>query len=75
MDSSPDLQGLRNYAKDDPVAYWSEAAAMVDWMIEPETILDDSRPPYYRWYRGGVMNTCYNAVDRWVDAVAEIRSR
>ena len=68
MDSSPDLQGLRNYAKDDPVAYWSEAAAMVDWMIEPETILDDSRPPYYRWYRGGVMNTCYNAVDRWVDA-------
>lgn len=61
-------QSLRNAAKTDPVAYWDEAAKLVDWMIEPETVLDDSRAPYYRWYRGGVMNTCYNAIDRWVEA-------
>jgi len=30
-------------------------------------VLDDSRPPYYRWFTGGVLNTCYNALDLHVD--------
>ena len=51
---------------DDPAGFWAEAAAAVDWYTQPETILDDSNPPFYRWYRGGTLNTCHNAVDRHV---------
>ena len=31
-------------------------------------MLDDARPPFYRWFAGGRLNTCYNAVDRHVEA-------
>ncbi len=51
---------------DDPAGFWAEAAAAIDWYTQPETILDDSNPPFYRWYRGGTLNTCHNAVDRHV---------
>ena len=52
---------------DDPAGFWAEAAAAIDWYTQPETILDDSNPPFYRWYPGGTLNTCHNAVDRHVD--------
>jgi propionyl-CoA synthetase len=48
-------------------AFWREAAAAVDWHSEPQRILDDSRPPFYRWFPDGVLNTCANAVDRHAD--------
>ena len=48
--------------------FWREAAAAIDWEREPERILDDSRAPFYRWFPGGVLNTCHNAVDRHVAA-------
>lgn len=50
----------------DPEAFWTEAARGVDWIKQPERALDESRRPFYRWYPGGVMNTCYNALDRHV---------
>jgi propionyl-CoA synthetase len=50
----------------DPAGFWAEAAGAVDWYTEPETILDDSNPPFYRWFRGGTLNTCHNALDRHV---------
>lgn len=53
---------------DDPEGFWAEAAKDIDWIKPAETILDDSNPPLYRWFRGGVLNTCYNAVDRHVEA-------
>jgi propionyl-CoA synthetase len=53
---------------DDPEDFWGEAAAGIDWYTEPETILDDSNPPFYRWFVGGTLNTCHNALDRHVDA-------
>jgi propionyl-CoA synthetase len=49
---------------DDREAFWREAATTVEWHSEPQRILDDSRPPFYRWYPDGVLNTCANAVDR-----------
>jgi propionyl-CoA synthetase len=52
---------------DDRDAFWRDAAAAVDWRSEPRRILDDSRPPFYRWFPDGVLNTCENAVDRHVD--------
>ncbi len=68
MNATLSVETLRENAINSPQEYWAEASKLVDWMIPPETILDDSNPPFYRWYRGGVMNTCYNAVDRHVDA-------
>jgi propionyl-CoA synthetase len=51
----------------EPEAFWAGAAAAIDW-DEPWThVLDDSRVPFYRWFSGGRMNTCYNALDRHVE--------
>ena len=46
--------------------FWSEAAKGIDWITPPDRVLDDSDPPFYRWFPGGELNTCYNAVDRHV---------
>lgn len=50
----------------DPVGFWGEAARAVEWDTFPTTILDDSDKPFYRWYRGGRLNICHNALDRHV---------
>ncbi|HEX3002688.1 MAG TPA: propionyl-CoA synthetase, partial [Angustibacter sp.] len=52
----------------DPTAFWGDAAGLIDWITKPPRVLDDDRPPFYRWYTGGVLNTCYNALDRHVVA-------
>jgi propionyl-CoA synthetase len=49
---------------EDPQGFWAEAASALDWYRQWDQVLDDSRAPFYRWFRGGVLNTCYNAVDR-----------
>jgi propionyl-CoA synthetase len=50
----------------DPDAFWGEAARLIDWDQEPASAIDRSNPPFYRWFTGGVLNTCFNAVDRHV---------
>jgi propionyl-CoA synthetase len=50
----------------DPAGFWAEAARAIDWNTEPKTILDDSNPPFYRWFSDGTLNTCHNALDRHV---------
>ncbi|MGZ4288815.1 MAG: propionyl-CoA synthetase [Solirubrobacteraceae bacterium] len=50
-----------------PEEFWAEAAAEIDWVKPWERVLDDSRAPFYRWFDGGQLNTCYNALDRHVD--------
>ena len=52
----------------DPVGFWGEAAALIDWVTPPDRVLDDSAVPLYRWYVGGRLNTCANALDRHVAA-------
>ena len=52
----------------DPAGFWGEAAALIDWVTPPESVLDDSAAPLYRWYVGGQLNTCANALDRHVAA-------
>ncbi len=51
----------------DPDGFWAEAAHAIDWIERPTTVLDDSAAPMYRWFTGGVLNTCHNALDRHVD--------
>lgn len=52
----------------DPEAFWGEAAESIDWVKKWDRVLDDSDAPFYRWFAGGEMNTCYNALDRHVEA-------
>src|SRR6266496_1427557 len=52
----------------EPERFWSEAADAVHWYKRWSTVLDASRAPHYRWFSGGVVNTCYNALDRHVAA-------
>jgi len=42
---------------------WQRAADDIHWYQPPTQLLDDSSPPFYRWYPDGVTNACYNAVD------------
>ncbi len=50
----------------DPDAFWGDAAKSIDWITAPSTVLDASNPPFYRWYTGATLNTCFNALDRHV---------
>jgi propionyl-CoA synthetase len=52
----------------DPEGFWRTAAEAIDWVTPPDRILDDSRPPFYRWYPDAELNVCFNAVDRHVEA-------
>ena len=52
----------------DPEGFWRDAATMIDWVTPPGRILDDDAPPFYRWFPGAELNTCYNALDRHVGA-------
>jgi len=50
----------------DPDAFWAQAAQAIEWTTPPTEVLDASNPPFYRWFRGGRLNTCFNALDRHV---------
>lgn len=49
---------------DNAAEFWAEAAEGIDWERRWDRVLDDSNTPLYRWFPGGRLNTCYNAVDR-----------
>ncbi|MCY4238606.1 MAG: propionyl-CoA synthetase [Rhodospirillaceae bacterium] len=51
---------------EDPKGFWADAAGAVHWDKPWEKVLDDSNPPFYRWFVGAECNTCYNALDRHV---------
>jgi propionyl-CoA synthetase len=51
----------------DPEGFWAAAAEDLYWERRWDRVLDDSRPPFHRWFTGGVLNTCYNALDLHVD--------
>ncbi len=55
-------------SRSDADGFWADAARAIDWTTAPTVICDDSAAPLYRWYSDGVLNTCYNAVDRHVEA-------
>ena len=46
-----------------PERFWGEIAADCHWYRKWDKVLDKSNPPFYRWFRGGIVNTCYNALD------------
>ena len=50
----------------DPEGFWAEAAREIDWIEPAKKVFDPSSGAYGRWFTGGVVNTCYNALDRHV---------
>ena len=59
---------LYQAAQQDPEAFWMQAAEAIDWSTPPSRALDDTNPPFYRWFPGAHCNTCYNALDRHIEA-------
>ncbi len=55
----------------DPSAFWTEEAALIDWQQPFTQVLDDSRPPFAKWFVSGTTNLCHNAVDRHLKARAD----
>lgn len=51
----------------DPDGFWADAAQDIIWTKPWDTVLDSSNPPFYKWFGGGELNTCYNCLDRHVD--------
>jgi propionyl-CoA synthetase len=53
---------------DHPEEFWAEAAEAIDWECRWDRVLDDTNPPFYRWFTGARLNVCWNALDRHVVA-------
>ena len=51
----------------DPEGFWAEAAEALIWDRKWDKVLDADDAPFYRWFTGGMLNTCYNALDRHVE--------
>lgn len=61
-----DYQRAYQQSLSDPAEFWGQAAKLVKWDKAPKVILDDGNIPLYRWFSDGMLNTCYNALDRHV---------
>ena len=51
----------------DPEGFWAAAAEDVYWERRWDKVFDDSRKPFYRWFAGGRLNTCFNALDLHIE--------
>ncbi|HEX3511685.1 MAG TPA: acetate--CoA ligase [Solirubrobacteraceae bacterium] len=63
--ADPDIYGK---AGEDPQAWWVSQAEQLDWFAPWQQVLDDSDPPFYKWFVGGRINASYNCLDRHVAA-------
>lgn len=52
---------------EDPESFWGRAAEEIVWDERWDQVLDTSNMPFYRWFKGGKLNTCYNAIDRHIE--------
>ena len=51
---------------ENPEAFWGRAAEEIDWDKKWDRVLDQSNSPFFKWFPGAMLNTCFNAVDRHV---------
>lgn len=56
-----------DYSLSNPKEFWSKAAEDVVWIKKFENVIHTDGPPFYKWFKGGKINTCYNALDRHID--------
>lgn len=57
---------IYNESIEEPVSFWEREANVIDWFRKWEKVLDDSNPPFYRWFVSGKLNASYNALDRHI---------
>ena len=55
-------------AEKDWKGWWLKQAKELHWFKEPSEIVDDSNPPFYKWFTDGKLNASYNCLDRHVEA-------
>ncbi|MCW8926679.1 MAG: propionyl-CoA synthetase [Xanthomonadales bacterium] len=67
-EANMDYRTLYRKSLENPQDFWAEAAADLVWTKPWERVLDDSDVPFYQWFTGGEINTCYNALDRHCEA-------
>jgi propionyl-CoA synthetase len=60
-------QAIYEAWQNDPEGFWAQAAEAVHWYRRWDRVLDSSRPPFYRWFSGALVNTCYNLLDVHVE--------
>ena len=65
--SNYDYQHIYQQSIENREHFWAQAAQQLHWDEPFEKVLDDSDKPFYRWFSGGKLNICYNAVDRHVE--------
>ena len=65
-----DYRSIYERSMTDPDGFWSEAARAIDWIKPATRVFDPDLPPAGRWFVGGELNTCYNALDRHVEGGA-----
>ncbi|HZC29686.1 MAG TPA: acetate--CoA ligase [Gaiellaceae bacterium] len=60
---------MHEEAEKDPAGWWlTQTKELLDWFEEPTESLDDSNPPFYKWFKDGKINVSYNCLDRHVEA-------
>ena len=64
---SGNYQRAYQEAMQSPDQFWGRAAEAIHWLKRWDRVLDPSRAPFYRWFTGGELNTCYNAIDYHVE--------
>ena len=57
------LEAAYSESLTDPANFWGRAAENVHWYRRWDRVLDESEPPFFRWFTGGLVNSCYNALD------------
>jgi propionyl-CoA synthetase len=65
------LESFVQRSLSDRAGFWAEQAELIHWEQPFSQVLDDSRPPFARWFVGGRTNLCYNAIDRHLPQAAE----
>jgi propionyl-CoA synthetase len=65
--STSDYETAYERSLRDPEGFWAAAAEGISWIKPWKRVLDDDQAPFVHWFSGGLLNTCYNAVDRHVD--------
>lgn len=67
MSTITSYKELHEKSRSDPDGFWGSIAEEMFWYKKWDEVLDESKAPFYRWFVGGITNTCYNAVDRWLE--------
>jgi acetyl-CoA synthetase len=62
--SMDEYKALYERSISEPEAFWAEVAGELDWFKPWDTVLDESKAPFFQWFKGGQTNLSHNCIDR-----------